>query len=96
MGNSKDDLLTQYKEKYGKTPNLEQLQKFYNELNGVPEPKQQSGVNTKKTLAQLSIKEANLIYQTNKVCFEYMTANPDWTLTDFADRYYSVDIGSEN
>ena len=37
-----DNLIEQYKEKYGKKPDLEQLQKFYNEQNGLPEPTKQS------------------------------------------------------
>jgi len=87
-----DNLITQYKEKYGKKPDLEQLQKFYNEQNGIPEPTKQSRVSTNKTFAQLSIKEVNLIYQADRVCNDYMAANPDWTLTDFADRYYPIDL----
>lgn len=87
-----DNLIEQYKEKHGKKPDLEQLQKFYNEQNGIPEPTKQSRVRTDKTLGKLSLDEINLIYQTDRVCYDYMAANPNWTLTDFADRYYPIDL----
>lgn len=88
-----NNLIAQYKEKYGKKPpDLDTLQKFYNEQNGIPEPTKQSRVRTDKTFSQLSLSELSLIYQTDKTCYGYMAENPDWTLNDFGERYYPIDL----
>lgn len=87
-----DNLIEQYKEKYGKKPDLPELQKFYNEQNGIPEPKKASKIRTDKSFSQLTINEQNLLFNSDKVCYGYMVENPDWTLTDFADRYYPIDL----
>ena len=87
-----ENLIKQYKEKYGKKPDLATLQKFYNEQNGIIEPKKESSISTNKTFAQLSLSEKSLLFKGDFVCYGYMADNPDWTLNDFADRYYPVDL----
>lgn len=87
-----ENLIEQYKEKYGKKPDIDTLQKYYNEQNGIEEPKKASSIRKNRTFSQLSISEKNLLFKGDSVCYGYLVENPDWTLNDFGERYYPIDF----